>query len=111
MNRSDRDLWTKALRSGKYKQCRKHLHVIEGGGTGYCCLGVYCDVMGVEFRESSDKTAIYDFNGIKDAGLLPDVFRDLQGITYDQQQSLIELNDENEASFEEIADWIEDNNL
>ena len=40
--------WSYALRSGKYKQARGSLRVnLEGGGCGYCCLGVACEVLGV----------------------------------------------------------------
>ena len=36
ITRSFRDRWAAKLRSGKYKQCRRHLY----DGEGYCCLGV-----------------------------------------------------------------------
>lgn len=41
--------WYDALRSGKYKQVRGKLRKrLEGGGYGYCCLGVACKVLGVK---------------------------------------------------------------
>jgi len=33
--------WTKALRSGKYKQGKNKLHDAQGN---YCCLGVACEI-------------------------------------------------------------------
>lgn len=42
-------LWTAALRSGEYRQAtgrlKRYFPDDEGGGEGYCCLGVACDVM------------------------------------------------------------------
>ena len=38
-----RRLWVQALRSGEYEQCREQLHT----ETGYCCLGVACDISGL----------------------------------------------------------------
>jgi hypothetical protein len=37
--------WVKALRSGKYKQGTGHLK----RRSGYCCLGVLCELRGVGF--------------------------------------------------------------
>lgn len=36
--------WVKALRSGEYEQCQSYLSLREGDKTGYCCLGVACEV-------------------------------------------------------------------
>jgi hypothetical protein len=38
--------WVKALRSGKYKQCREKLCTVDGktGAESYCCLGVLTDL-------------------------------------------------------------------
>ena len=38
--------WVKALRSGKYKQCREKLCSVDGktGEESYCCLGVLTDL-------------------------------------------------------------------
>jgi len=38
--------------------------------------------------------------------LLPDPIRDFMGITREQQQSLIDMNDKKRASFKEIAEYI-----
>lgn len=39
-----KELWLKALRSGEYTQHQTALRGTEDGTTGYCCLGVLCDV-------------------------------------------------------------------
>lgn len=41
MKREHRDKWLAALRSGEYEQTTGALH----DKNGYCCLGVFCDVM------------------------------------------------------------------
>lgn len=38
-----RDQWVEALESGKYKQGHQQLKE-DDGETGYCCLGVLCDI-------------------------------------------------------------------
>lgn len=40
MNKSVAMKWVKALRSGKYKQATQQLRT----SSGYCCLGVLCDI-------------------------------------------------------------------
>lgn len=40
MNREVKDKWVVALKSGEYKQGKYFLN----GATGYCCLGVLCDL-------------------------------------------------------------------
>lgn len=41
-----RKVWIEALRSGKYKQAKRYLKVVEQGETepGYCCLGLACEL-------------------------------------------------------------------
>lgn len=45
MKKEIADLWVKALRSGDYRQTTETLRSLDPqGGTGFCCLGVLCDV-------------------------------------------------------------------
>ena len=45
MKKRIRDLWIKALRSGKYKKGVDHLCTInENGSRSYCCLGVLTEL-------------------------------------------------------------------
>lgn len=39
-----KELWVNALLSGEYVQATGKLHSIEMGQTGFCCLGVLCDL-------------------------------------------------------------------
>jgi hypothetical protein len=46
MKKNIMNKWVKALRSGKYKQCREQLCSVNGttGEESYCCLGVLTDL-------------------------------------------------------------------
>jgi len=46
MKKKIMEKWVKALRSGKYKQCREKLCAVSGktGAESYCCLGVLTDL-------------------------------------------------------------------
>ncbi len=46
-------LWTKALRSGKYKQGKWTLRNYDNS---FCCLGVLCDIYNTEKKKSKKKT-------------------------------------------------------
>jgi hypothetical protein len=93
MDAQSKAKWVEALRSGKYDQCRTQLR----DGIGFCCIGVgyqvlvgSCDEIEVE----SDET---------------DFASDAIGLRGKEQKRLIVMNDDEEKSFEEIADYIEKN--
>lgn len=46
-------LWTKALRSGKYKQGKFNL---RNHNNSFCCLGVLCDLYNKEQKKKKKKT-------------------------------------------------------
>jgi hypothetical protein len=46
-------LWTKALRSGKYKQGK---HTLRNHDNSFCCLGVLCDLYNKEQKKKKKKT-------------------------------------------------------
>lgn len=57
MNERVMKKWTKALRSGKYKQGRNRLCGIDSkGNKSYCCLGVLCDLYNNEMKRNKKKT-------------------------------------------------------
>jgi hypothetical protein len=70
-----------ALRSGKYKQCKSALHTT----TGFCCLGVACDISGVTWRvdpELSYRYCAYETNETNESfevAVLPDKIQELFG--------------------------------
>ena len=54
--------WIAALRSGEYPQTRRTLH----NGDGYCCLGVLCEVAGLERQKiSAGRYGYVDTDGLE----------------------------------------------
>ena len=96
--------WISALRSGKYKQGKKKLRV----GDSYCCLGVACEVLGIEGVKDpegyycySNLFAVAPMRVVEALGLINEV-----GSRNDGSTNLTRLNDEGKT-FEEIADELE----
>jgi hypothetical protein len=50
VNKDTVDRWIEALESGEYQQGYGALRQDNNEGDTYCCLGVLCDVVGVEWR-------------------------------------------------------------
>lgn len=116
--------WTKALRSGKYKQTQGALH----NKKGYCCLGVACELFIPKHKRITTKSYSklyitgsqpydqpscpewlkninYDFPiKLKDASPFTS-----NNSKYDNDRifSLVDLNDFQEFTFDEIADILE----
>lgn len=95
--------WLAALRSGDYIQAT---HQLKSPENGYCCLGVLCDV--------HDPTLWIDVEGvdpkyIRETDVLPAQLAANYEIDESLQRELIFMNDDKEYTFEQIADWIEDN--
>jgi len=102
MNQAMKKRWVKALRRGNYKQ---QTGVLQNQ-LGYCCLGVLADIetdgdwvwnVGEQAWEISGQTDTLN------TGLL-----NKAKISDETQGDLINMNDGGE-SFDEIADWIEEN--
>jgi hypothetical protein len=102
-----KQMWLEALRSGKYKQGKRQLR----DGNKFCCLGVLCDLSGLEYRGSGvhlpDEVMAW-------AGLdsnYPDVSRPKsfgkEEIKKFPSASLAELNDFGGYGFKRIANLIE----
>lgn len=86
--------WVKALRSGEYEQTTGQL---ERGGR-YCCLGVYCKVNNIKLF--IDGISAVDFRGYS----FLDKYLGSQMVT-----ELYLLNDAGGSSFNQIANYIEEN--
>jgi hypothetical protein len=99
MKRQLRDEWVTALRSGRYKQGKNQLKK----GDSFCCLGVLCDLSGVDL----DGKYLGGNGGVDDYGLT-DELNVLREIPESQRDRLAGANDAGN-SFAEIADWIEKN--
>lgn len=96
--------WLEALRSGKYKQGESRLRTKEGG---YCCLGVLCDVAGLKWEYSEDWDGWVAREGDARNPYLLGGF-DLESELPPEPRQLWSMNDSG-VSFDEIADWIEEN--
>jgi hypothetical protein len=99
--------WVAALRSGDYRQGRGALKTKFGGMAEYCCLGVLCEVLGIEGGEND--AYLYSFEG--HVGNLPTSVRNKVGLrdaygSFNHGDSLAGWNDTG-RSFSEIADIIE----
>ena len=90
-------IWVAALKSGEYKQCQQFL-AIEGK---YCCLGV---ALLVNHNLETTFDGHFDAEDVSDwCNLLRD-----DHLTYEVIDTLAKMNDSG-SSFNEIADWIEEN--
>ena len=98
MNKQYKKLWLEALRSGKYKQTTGQL----GYNGGFCCLGVLCEVTEMPYEHQD---TCLPKNIMSAAGLQSD---DPQ-LNYDGKViSLSHLNDDENLTFAQIADLIEE---
>lgn len=116
MNIEVKKIWVEALRSGKYKQGRRKLHVVDApcGEHTYCCLGVLCELAeksGICSMSINEGT--YGYDGA--TTLLPNSVMEWAGLNYaggelnkdGEFTSLVKLNDFKEMDFVSIADIIE----
>lgn len=102
-----------ALRSGKYKQTKFSLH----DSTGYCCLGVACEVMRRSRKQGDIKwqkagsTWVFRVGDYQEAAILPRPVQNYYGLTaqgkLDVRSSMMVMNDSDELTFEQIADKLE----
>lgn len=113
--------WVKALRSDEYQKGTGYLRVnADDGVARFCCLGVLCEVAGLQtmgdngtpvyvddLGSSSNTRLPYGFAeylGIHEAGKLREEISPTRNRIFD---SLIDINDEAGLTFAEIADIIE----
>lgn len=95
--------WVAALRSGEYAQGQQKLKHL-GGTPTFCCLGVLCDILAPEaWEESSSHFGIHDG---KEENPSPRI-QEMAGIDAVSVTELIQMNDIQAKSFDQIADWIE----
>ena len=102
--------WVAALRSGVYAQTKEKLR----SGDGYCCLGVLCDLHANETNTPwtpDGFSFMYKWANL----VLPSDVRKWAGLTLNdptvkvngKQESLSNMNDTHQKSFDDIADAIE----
>lgn len=108
--------WVSALRSGDYQQGTGCLRGADGR---YCCLGVLCHLQkDGKFKRNPDEVVrthddleaiVYEYEG-ELATIVPPVAL-MNHVDLDDSiiETLTEMNDVEEKTFPEIADWIEGN--
>ena len=101
--------WVEALRSGRYKQGKGALCYNKDK---YCCLGVLCEVAGLRYKKNTSGYKSYVFRIYKNLNLssensIPNG-HPLAKLLGKEQDLLIEMNDRDDFTFNEIANWIED---
>lgn len=101
MNKKLKKEWVKALRSGDFKQGTNKLRDLNNN---YCCIGVLCKVANIKARKSENG---YRFDGLI-ATLSQHFSRQLK-LSIHHQNRLIYMNDSENKTFEQIANWIEKN--
>lgn len=109
--------WIEALRSGKYLQAIGRLRRARGrdGALAFCCLGVLCEVTDPTGWTCWGGTTGWIYQAVPPSAVtfsatsLPEEFRCFLGILPQDESLLVRMNDEELASFQEIADWIEVN--
>lgn len=103
MNKKLKPKWLKALRSGKYKQGTAYL---RSTNDRYCCLGVLLDVAGVEWRGGGgDICYASGFGRGSRTGLSAYRMRQF-GLSSNEVNALMSMNDIDRKSFEQIAQYI-----
>lgn len=105
MNAELKAKWLEALRSGKYAQGTVQLRYHDA----YCCLGVLCDVVDPGGWRHHDYAYGEGEDEQEETSTLPFGLRCELGIPIDVETELIHMNDDNESTFAEIADFIEAN--
>lgn len=94
MDPEQKQKWVAALRSGKYQQAREAFCAEPSSGLKHCCLAVFIDAVIGQPVTTKDYTSHF-------------------GPTFEKHKiprsHLVQLNDTEMLTFNEIADWIEEN--
>ncbi|KKN81613.1 hypothetical protein LCGC14_0318920 [marine sediment metagenome] len=128
MNKKVKKKWITALRSGQYDQIQGTLcaETTSSGRTGFCCLGVLCNIHAEEssgggWEESRNYKSKSKFVGSKgkvkkimskelsylgSGEETPKEVASWSGLDHDDETTLIEMNDKGE-NFTDIAFFIE----
>lgn len=96
MNPELKAKWVAALRSGEYEQITGSLKEPDG----YCCLGVLCEVMGIDWSDPKVRKHRLEVEE------LPPVTHKV--LSDDVEWELSIMNDGG-VSFTDLADYIEEN--
>lgn len=98
MDKELKTKWIEALRSGKYYQGKGRL---KDSFDRYCCLGVLCDVSNIQINKSGLDCIVDD---------VACGYRPIKKILGEVKViNLYKMNDLENMTFDEIADYIEEN--
>lgn len=103
MDKDIKQKWVAALRSGEYEQLREELCSTLSPKC-FCCIGVLAllnDIVSIDGK-------ILDESKVFCGELQPNALA-IFGLPFREQENLIHMNDIEEKSFSEIADYIEVN--
>lgn len=112
MDKKVKNVWLKALRSGKYRQGEGYLcKQDKNNKSRYCCLGVLCNEShdGDWNREDDDYDGFVNWSIGGRSGAIPENIAKGFGLNLRTQEKLVALNDGEKLNFKEIAEWIEKN--
>ena len=101
LTKEEKDAWIKALRSGDYNQGKEFIH--NSDTNCYCCLGVLCKLQNIEYRPITNEEKE---NGISDDDINNKAYIEIKE-RVPAYHLLVKMNDEQNCSFNEIADYIE----
>ena len=112
MKKNLKKLWIEALRSGKYKQGKYRLSTDKGNA--FRCLGVFCDVYAKNYPNDNlfhwdPVNGIATYEGVPSNLSLPRSFKRYIELDIGKENVLIDLNDDDNATFAQIANQIEKN--
>lgn len=102
-------LWIGALRSGKYRRTTGQLSETRKGHTYFCALGLLCELARRDGGDAWQRDE-FGYGSYKNEDtILPEVIQKFMGLSYAQCEEIMELNDCNDYSFRQMADYIETN--
>lgn len=113
MNQEIKKQWLSALRSGKYTQTKG---ILRTTNNEFCCLGVLCNVVNPQnWHLEEEGGPYYSYNYLKcslsdeviEAAELPETVANGKSNPLNTEGQLTRLNDVDNKSFAEIADYIE----
>lgn len=104
LNLTQFNKWIKALRSGKYSQTKNSLEDSDG----FCCLGVACKVLIPKYKLFIDDYGFIQGEIPENQGNSPVWLNKINdNFSIITSKSLVDLNDNKNFTFDEIADVLE----